>query len=400
MQMNDEKLLSAIYENDIPTVSSLISSGSMNLNGKLLPLHHAAGLGRVEIMTLLLDAGADINVVDERHFTACHNTIMYDRFDALKLLVERGANLAVISLEGNSLLSGVVRYSRSEQFAILLLDAGAPIDWVLPFDLFELVTSVAMFKRLSAHNIDLTTMRDLNGGSLCHNVARNVKCEDDLRFLFKVFGNDAVHALDDDGMTPLHWAVSNNNGSAMRVLVEFGAEIDRLDNKGRSSLHNAAANEQSSCVELLLALGADVHCVTNDGIAACHLAAGLPESGFLQNYDVKAGLCALVAAGGNLDQPDNKGETPRMIADGYGFSLPTTVEINAARHRIAKMRLDSVRERAFQICLGLQPLNINALQLCEIMMHSFGAVGSLIAFHQWWNIATMVKHFHDRKQQS
>jgi hypothetical protein len=64
-------------------------------------------------------------------------------------------------------------------------------------------------------------------------------------------------------------------------------------------------------------------------------------------------------------------------------------------------RLDSIwcAERAFQICVGLQSFRLNALQLCEILMHSFGALGSLIAFHQWWAIATTVKHFRDRKRQ-
>jgi hypothetical protein len=111
-----------------------------------------------------------------------------------------------------------------------------------------------------------------------------------------------------------------------------------------------------------------------------------------------AALCALVAAGGDLDQPNKEGETPRMIATRNNVALPTADEIDAARHRIAKARLDLVRQRAFQICLGLQPLDINALQLCEILMHSFGALGSLIAFHQWWAIATKVKHFRDHKQ--
>jgi hypothetical protein len=66
-----------------------------------------------------------------------------------------------------------------------------------------------------------------------------------------------------------------------------------------------------------------------------------------------ASLCALVAAGGDLDQPNNKGETPRMIAIRKNVALPTADEIDAARHRIAKTRLDLVRERAFQICVGL-----------------------------------------------
>jgi hypothetical protein len=82
-----------------------------------------------------------------------------------------------------------------------------------------------------------------------------------------------------------------------------------------------------------------------------------------------------------------------MIASREQFELPTSAEIDEARRQIAKTRLDLVRERAFQICVALQPLNINALELCEIMMHSFGALGSLIAFHQWWAIATKVKHF-------
>jgi hypothetical protein len=66
-----------------------------------------------------------------------------------------------------------------------------------------------------------------------------------------------------------------------------------------------------------------------------------------------AALCALVAAGGDLDQPNNKGETPRMIATRNNVALPTADEIDAARRRIAKARLDLVRQRAFQICVGL-----------------------------------------------
>jgi hypothetical protein len=145
------------------------------------------------------------------------------------------------------------------------------------------------------------------------------------------------------------------------------------------------------CRQPPIFIGADVDVVANDGRTACHFAA---------LYEHPAPLCALVAAGGNLDQPDTKGETPRMIATRKMVALPTADEIDAARRRIAKTRLDFVRLRAFQICVGLQPLDINALQLCEILMHSFGALGSLIAFHQWWAIATKVKHFRVSRPQA
>jgi hypothetical protein len=70
-----------------------------------------------------------------------------------------------------------------------------------------------------------------------------------------------------------------------------------------------------------------------------------------------AALCALVAAGGNLDQPDKEGETPRMIAIRNNVALPTADEIDAARHRIAKARLDLVRQRAFKSVSDFNPLD-------------------------------------------
>jgi ankyrin repeat protein len=391
-KMNDDKrakweLFDAIRKNDTAAASSLILSGSVNLNDEPWPLHRAAEQGHVEIMTMLLDAGADINAVDENQYTACHVAILENHFDALKVLVERGANLSVVDSDGHSLLSIVAQFYRGERFAILLLDAGAPLDGLSHGHLMALVKGVAMFNRLMARSIDLTLKRDDDGATLCHYVAANVTREDDLRALVNVCGNDAVHAVDNTGWTPLQWASSCSNELAMRVMVELGAEIDRQANNGLTALI-AASLYQSSSVELLLALGADANLVANDGRTAC-LVAVMDKK--------RALLCALVAAGGDLDQPNKKGETPRMIATRNNVDLPTAAEIDAARRRIAKARLDLVRERSFQICLGLQPLDINALQLCEILMHSFGALGSLIAFHQWWAIATKVKHFRDPK---
>jgi hypothetical protein len=185
---NSKKLRDAIEKNDTAAASSLISSGSVNLNGKPLPLHLAAELGRVEIMTMLLDAGADINAVHEsnRSRTACHIAIWWNSFDALKLLVERGANLAVFDSIGDSLLAIVAQRHKNERYVILLLEAGAPLVGLSPREWMMLVKSVAMFNRLMARGVNLTVWRDEDGATLCHHVARNVTSEDDLRFLVNV----------------------------------------------------------------------------------------------------------------------------------------------------------------------------------------------------------------------
>jgi ankyrin repeat protein len=106
---NSQQVIDAIASGDTATASPLISSGLVNLNGEPFPLHRAARRGRVEVMTMLLDAGADINAVDKDQSTACHFAIWGNHFDAFKLLVERGANLAVVDSIGLSLLSNVAQ---------------------------------------------------------------------------------------------------------------------------------------------------------------------------------------------------------------------------------------------------------------------------------------------------
>jgi hypothetical protein len=275
-----------------------------------------------------------------------------------------------------------------ERFGTFLLDAGAPLDGLSPRQLLRLVRSVAVFNRLMARNVDLFALRDQFGGTLCHHVAVSVarETDDDLRFLLNACGTDAVRVVDNNGRTPLHWISSISDDSVVRILVELGADIDSQDNDGMTALFNASRwPAQISRLEMLLALCASVRLVTKHGQAPCHLAAAWQQN---------VGLCALVAAGGDLDQLDYKSESPRMIAARRRVSLPTADEIDVVRKRIARTRLDFVRHRAAEICIGLHQLNLDALQLCEIMVQSFGAIGSLIAFHQWWAIATKVKHFH------
>jgi ankyrin repeat protein len=93
IEMDGLTLIDAIKDNQIATASSLISRCSADLLNGGPWLHRATERGRVEIMTMLLDAGANINAIDEGKCTACQIAIVMNQFDALKLLVERGAAL-------------------------------------------------------------------------------------------------------------------------------------------------------------------------------------------------------------------------------------------------------------------------------------------------------------------
>lgn len=400
--MNDDdddvrKLRGAIYNNDIALASTLIASiaGSAAVNCQPSLLLRAAERNRVEIMRMLLDAGADIDAMDAKRQTASHAAIRRSHFAALQLLVERGADVRQIRSRDESLIKAVSHYS-DDRMACLLLNAGAPLDNLTRVDLVNLVAkskSVAVIAHLLARKVDVSALRDASGRTLCHFVVwtpeRGAEIETVLRALVDAGVN--VNAANIDGLTPLHYAATMRNATALRILVELGADIDRqMPTTGRTALHEVCGSwrHETMCVELLLALGADVHALNNQGQTPCQVAARL------QCADA---VCAFFAAGCELQLHHALNACRLPIHQSLFVQVPATDEVEAARRRIARTRLDLVRYRALSICVGLQPLGLDALQLCEIMMHAFGALGSLIVFHQWWNIAITIKHFHSNR---
>jgi hypothetical protein len=105
-------------------------------------------------------------------------------------------------------------------------------------------------------------------------------------------------------------------------------------------------------------------------------------------------LNCFVAADADLDAMDNHGVTVRQLLARWAIVI-VDIDVESARRRIAKIRLDLVRNRAMQVCIGLQSLGLDALQMCEILQHACcrGRLAQLIPFHIWWKIATTVKHF-------
>jgi ankyrin repeat protein len=390
-------LLVAIDKNDIAAVSSLIANGALSeRDAAPPPLVVAARLGRVEIMAMLLDAGAPIDAANEWRQCACHASIAYAHLPALQLLVARGANLAAVDISGGTPF-GYAGKQETDQFLITLLDADVSLYNATDDELVRAATkSVRVLTRLLQRKINVRKLLDSSGRTPCHVVingtSENCKVLDALIDLAGV----NVNARDRRGFTPCHYAIMSQDIGALRILLEYGAEIDLVDLRVNvAPLHSACLCMDSGnapVVEFLLAAGANVHLVNKRGETACHAAA---------LHDMEQSLvCLLVAAGADLDRPDNSGVTPRQLIARSTCSFPTTDEVDAARRRIARRRLDFVRERALQVCIGLQPLDLDALRLCEIMLHSCGALAKCVPFHQFWAIAVKVKHFRAEMNQS
>jgi ankyrin repeat protein len=396
------QFLASILSGDAKLVASLIDGGQIDVNAPLETAHLrrcnalivAAAAGALEIVRVLLDAGALVDDTDEVGETALHHATRSAHAEMVDLLVSRGADLALRDCQFRSPLFFACLHA-DDRIALSLIGAGAPVDAECAPLLCRMAPFSASMLRLLVANpkIDLSALRNAVGGTLLHSAVdqRNrVSDVDCLRLIARDGGVD-LNARDFMGRTCLHIICDSpepqaEGCDALRWLIDAGADIDIVDIDRRTPLFVACIRSNHQCAELLLAAGADVRWRDRRGHTALH-AAVRP----LAQYMAADTVHAIVAAGGDFYARDNDGASPSLIADGQ-LEL-TDDELTAARRRIAAVRLEFVRVRATEVCVGLHSLGLDALQMCEILQHSCGVVAPLVAFHHWWQIATTVKHF-------
>jgi len=84
---------------------------------------------------------------------------------------------------------------------------------------------------------------------------------------------------DKDGMTPLHWAADSGDEELFLMLLAMLGEgpeafkkVNIRDDNGDTPLHYAVLTERRSVAELLAARGADLYAENDDGETPCALA--------------------------------------------------------------------------------------------------------------------------------
>ena len=131
----DEKFAKSIKDEDLQTIQDDIKNG-VDVNGRLpgltfKPIHVAVNTGNLDIVKLLLDNGASINMKDNSGYTPLHHAanrkkkhdsmeINAKLIDIANLLIDRGANMNINSDDNNTPLDLAARNGDLEMVELLI----------------------------------------------------------------------------------------------------------------------------------------------------------------------------------------------------------------------------------------------------------------------------------------
>jgi uncharacterized protein len=249
-----ERVFQAIRNDDLAALRRLVAETGPNASGArgVTPLMYAAMYGTPAQVSLLLDAGADVNARNEFNGTA----LICAAGDPVKsrLLVEHGADVNARSDAGQTPLVVAVRGGGNGALVRLLLNKGADA-------------------RAIGGNRQSVLLKAAATGDV------------EIMRLLLDHGADVNLASTSQGMTPLGSAISSYHIDAVKLLLERGARIDipGMDDHGRvrngrlalgnlAPLMLAAPYGSPALIHLLLKAGSEVNATDERGMTALMLA--------------------------------------------------------------------------------------------------------------------------------
>lgn len=292
-------VLSAVRSGDRGTLEKLIAADPAMVTSKdpagSTPLHHAAGFGTLETLTLLLDHGADINARNRRSSTPLHWAVHDEA--KVRLLLSRGAAVNATQVEG-----------RTAVYQAAVLGGGN-----------------AVLRLLLEHGGNPSTPI-LNGQTPLSVAA--ARGDTEAMGLLIEKGAD-VDAKNGAGNTALMAAATNGNPRAVQLLLERGADAKVHSKLGETPLGNASTAGSVDTVKMLLDRGADVNSRNSRGYSPLMLAAG---SDAMHGGIVKM----LLAKGADTGFSADYDETAQMLAAKRGDTEVTRLLGGLAKEGILR----------------------------------------------------------------
>jgi ankyrin repeat protein len=298
-------LFVAAGQEDPEIVRLLIEAGAaLDGTDQFTPLRIASALGHIEVVKVLLDKRASIDLIDNG-YTPLHAAILRGHYSIVELLLQKGANPNISNNNGDSPLHTAVN-DVHHKIVEFLLEKGANInasnkDEERPLHHASHRGHIDIIRTLVERGAHLD-VQDSDGDTPIH-LASLSNHHDTVRFLLERaakpnLGNKGGH-------TPLHGAAEEGSIELVKMLVERGAHLDVQNSDGDTPIHLASLSNHHDTVQFLLERGANHNLSDKDGHTPLHSAA---EEGSIELVKM------LVERGAHLDLQNSDGDTPIHLA--------------------------------------------------------------------------------------
>lgn len=292
-------------------------------------LHLAAFRGDTDLLSCLLQAGADVNLLDENGCSPLHIacTRTPQSLGDIRLLIKYGALVNCKNVLAQTPLHICLVQHLSENMSITaweevvnelvcsgcdlnLADSNGNSPLLLLAELAVAAThkdiraqSLAMLRKfLSKSNID-PNMSTSSGKTLLMYCAQIALAHDLGKYLI---GKRAViEAAENNGMRALHYACRHGNRSFVSLLLKHKCSLNVLDKKARSELYYCIKSKSSEIFEELIQAGSDINLRDNLGSSLLH------HSLINKADDISKSLIDLIE---DINTPDFEGNLPIHIA--------------------------------------------------------------------------------------
>lgn len=274
-----------------------------SLDGKT-PLIIAVGNSYLETAKILIENGANINAVDIEGWSALSYAVNNGDIEIAKLLLE---NKAKIKDELLIAIKSPIVESRINMMK-LLIDNKADINYTdengfNPLNIAIESGDMELTKFLITNGANVNSLMQDGVSLIGYAIAQNNM--DLLQILIENGANVNYTGGDSWANTPLQTASRLGLDNVVRILLSRNADINAVDMNENTALHTAALNSQLSVVKLLLEKNPNLDIQNKVGNTALHLAV---ISG---NIDI---VGELVLKGANTRIRNNDGKYPRDIA--------------------------------------------------------------------------------------
>jgi ankyrin repeat protein len=242
---------------------------------KFTPLHCAAYRGHDEMVSFLLDNGADGNAVTRNGSTALHLATQYGQRKVMKVLLSRRVNSQIANEHGDTGLQLAVGTAADEATVPLLVKNRVDVNF-----------------------------RNIRSGDTPLHLA--VERRRPRIILFLLDRGAAIDMTNEDGFTPLQLAAKIDNCEAVSLLLQRCANVEARSLSGYTALQLAAHAKHWIAFDLLLIGGANINAWSKNGETLLHEQARISKT---------TGIIAkLLDHGANLEARTSQGYTPLQCA--------------------------------------------------------------------------------------